>query len=262
MLAVLAGEFEAERFLQCAAQRCQTRQTALPFDARLGVTRVGRQKPRYLFGGRKGRGLQQHTGQIFIERLPDGIGEFPWVADDFPERLFGRRDGEGFQRGRLAIDTCHDDEFPQIGNKHEAVFVQVFRDLLAARHVLQIFIGCFDFNDTPRRNQPVCERIVRLALLVCGYQGPIGKARPDAPGMDNAAHRRFEFLANEVQEIRKVRIIGGLFYAHPAYMRVAEVCEKTLDMCVFWQVSIIAQKKPFQELHTAVLGWTCCIRRL
>jgi hypothetical protein len=28
-------------------------------------------------------------------------------------------------------------------------------------------------------------------------------------------------------------------------VRVAEVREKTLEMCVFWQVSIIAQKKPF-----------------
>ena len=64
--------------------------------------------------------------------------------------------------------------------------------------------------------------------------------------MNNAAHLWFEFLADEIEKIRQVRIVGRFLHADAAYVRVAQICEKTLDMCVVGQRLIITQTGPLQ----------------
>jgi hypothetical protein len=59
--------------------------------------------------------------------------------------------------------------------------------------------------------------------------------------VDNAANARLERLADRVQQIGEVRIVGGLFYAYPADARVPEVGKERLDVFVFGQPTIIAR---------------------
>ncbi len=153
---------------------------------------------------------------------------------------------EGFKLRGLALHPGHDDPLAQVSDDHQAVFAQVFCDLLAARDRLDILVGRFDFDDAPRGNQPVRERIVGFGFLVGGYQCAVRKARADAARMNNAAHLRFELLADDIEKIRQVRIVGRFLHAHAADVRVAKIREKTLDVCVVWQRLIIAQRTSFQ----------------
>ena len=146
----------------------------------------------------------------------------------------------------LALHPGHDDPLAQVRNDHQSVFAQVFCDLLAAHDRIDILVGRFNFEDAARGNQPVRERIVGFGFLVGGYQRAVRQARADAARMNNAAHLRFELLADAVEEIRQVRIVGRFLHAHAARMCVAQIREKTLDMCVVWQRLIIAQRTSFQ----------------
>ncbi len=162
MLAVLAREFQAQCFLQCGAQCCQTRQIPLPFDARLRIARVGGQKPCHFFGRGERRGLQQHPGQIFVERIADGVRQFLRIGNRFPERLFRRRKRKGFELCGLAQDPSHNDELAQICDDHQAVFAEVFCYLLAAHDGLDIVVAPRYRSSIPTEQtapRPPCERL-------------------------------------------------------------------------------------------------------
>jgi hypothetical protein len=59
--------------------------------------------------------------------------------------------------------------------------------------------------------------------------------------MDNAADAGFQFFADEIQQVGKIRIVGSFFHAHAADVRVAKVGKKRLDVLVIGQCPIITQ---------------------
>ena len=59
--------------------------------------------------------------------------------------------------------------------------------------------------------------------------------------MYDATHLRFELLADDGEKIRQVGIVGRFLHAYAARVRIAQIREKTLDMCVVGQRLIIAQ---------------------
>jgi hypothetical protein len=75
-------------------------------------------------------------------------------------------------------------------------------------------------------------------------QRAVGKARADATWMNNAAYFRFEFLADGIEKIREAGIVGRFPYADAAYVCVAQIREKTLDMFIGGQDLIITQMTP------------------
>jgi hypothetical protein len=144
----------------------------------------------------------------------------------------------------LALHPGHDDPLAQVGHDHKTIFAQVFCDLLAAHDRIDILVGRLDFEDAARGNQAVRKRIVGFGFLVSCYQRAVRKASTDTARMNNAADPWFELLADDIEKIRQVGIVGRFLHADTAYVRVAQIREKTVDMCVVGQRLIITQTRP------------------
>ncbi len=62
--------------------------------------------------------------------------------------------------------------------------------------------------------------------------------------VNDAAHVGFELLPHGVQQVRKILIIRGLFYAHSADVRVTKFRKEGFDVLVFWQSTIMPDSFP------------------
>ena len=73
----------------------------------------------------------------------------------------------------------------------------------------------------PKISQETLAEMVGTTRSRVRYQRAIRQAGANTPGMNNAAHARLEFLADDIEKVRQAGVAGRFLHADAADMRVA-----------------------------------------